>query len=87
MEMRRVRLALQTVADAVITLLFFFLICFILFNYFYLFIYYCVDTGVECNCNGHGTCNIAGKCVCDQQWTGPTCNIRMLKERERYNIS
>lgn len=29
------------------------------------------------NCNGHGTCNSLGKCVCTGAWTGEDCNTRI----------
>lgn len=31
------------------------------------------------NCNGHGQC-VMGRCVCDSQWTGESCDVVKCKE-------
>ena len=34
---------------------------------------------VPSNCNGHGQC-VMGRCVCDSQWTGESCDVVKCKE-------
>lgn len=34
-----------------------------------------INTGIECNCEGHGTCR-GGVCVCEKGYSGSDCSIR-----------